>query len=171
MKILNYIPLLFLSLSLSCSQQSKEENTMITKNINTVIDEYHKALNVFLGGDKEPVKQLYSHKDDVTLASPFGPTILGWKKVSEGIDYHVTRFKEGKQISAERIATYESAELVTIMEKEHFQAKIGGRDEKSEVYLRVTTTFRLEDKEWKLVSRHADPINSFNEDGPIRKEK
>ena len=26
------------------------------------------------------------------------PALIGWKKVSEGIDYHAKRFIEGKQI-------------------------------------------------------------------------
>ena len=142
---------------------------MTTTDISHVIDQYHKAVSAILGGNAQPVKLMYSHREDVTLASPFGPTILGWKKVSEGIDYHVTRFKEGKQISTEIIAKYVSPELVTMLEMEHSQVKVGGREEMSLIDLRVTTTFRLEDGEWKLVSRHADPINSFNPDGPLRR--
>ena len=138
--------------------------------ISYVIDHYHKAVKAFLGGNAQPLKLMYSHREDVTLVSPFGPAILGWKNVSEGIDYHVTRFKDGRQISTEMIAKYESPELVTMLEKEHSQAKVGGREELSPIDLRVTTTFRLEDGEWKLVSRHADPINSFNPDGPLRME-
>ena len=143
---------------------------MITTDINRVIDQYHKAVDEFLRGNAEPVKLMYSHQEDVTLASPFGPAILGWKNVSEGIDYHATRFNDGKQIRTELLAKYESPELVTILEMEYSQAKVGGREEMSPIVLRVTTTFRLEDREWKLVSRHADTINSFSPDGPLRKE-
>jgi hypothetical protein len=57
------------------------------------------------------------------------------------------------------------------MEMEHSQVKVGGREEMSLIDLRVTTTFRLEDGEWKLVSRHADPITTFNPDGPLRGDK
>ena len=138
--------------------------------ISHVIDQYHNAINAILGGNAQPIKSMYSNRADVTLATPFGPALVGWKNISEGIDYHVTRFKEGKQIRTERIAKYESPELVTILETEHSQVKVGGREEMSTIHLRVTTTFRLEDGEWKLVSRHADPINTFNPDGPIRND-
>src|SRR5580765_7406913 len=104
MKRINFILLPFLLFIISCNQQSNQKGGNImttTTDISHVIDQYHKAVNAFLGGNVQPVKLMYSHRDDVTLLSPFGPAILGWKNVSEGIDYHVTRFKEGKQISTE----------------------------------------------------------------------
>ena len=35
------------------------------------------AADDFSGGDPGPVKQLFSHRDDVTLANPFGPAVRG----------------------------------------------------------------------------------------------
>jgi hypothetical protein len=174
MKRINFILLPFLLFIISCNQQSNQKGGNImttTTDISHVLDQYHKAVSAILGGNAQPFKLMFSHREDVTLATPFGPAILGWKKVSEGIDYHATRFKEGKQISTEMIAKYESPELITILEMEHSQVKVGGREEISLIDLRVTTTFRLEDGEWKLVSRHADPITTFNPDGPLRGDK
>jgi len=142
--------------------------TMTTSDIGPVIDLYHKALSPFARGDAQPIKPLWSHNDDVALANPFGPAVAGWKKVSEAMDFASSRFKDGELTSAKTIAKYESAELVTILEIENWKAKIGGRQEISAMVLRVTSTFRNENSEWKLVHRHADPINSFNADGPLR---
>ena len=170
MKRIHFFLLLFIVFNISCDEQSnqKESNSMKPTDISQVIDQYHKAVNAFLGGNAEPAKLMYSHREDVTLATPFGGITVGWKNVSEAIDNQVTLFKEGSQISTELIAKYESAELATIMVMEHSQTKFGGREEMSPIDLRVTTTFRLEDGEWKLVSRHADPIISSNPDGPLR---
>jgi SnoaL-like protein len=55
-----------------------------------------------------------------------------------------------------------------IHETEHRQAKVAGRRELSDLDLRVTTTFRLEDGAWKIVHRHADPIATFDAEGPLR---
>jgi hypothetical protein len=35
--------------------------------------------------------------------------------------------------------------------------------------LRVTTIFRLEDDDWKVVQRHADPVTVENTDGVLRR--
>jgi hypothetical protein len=101
MKRINYILLPFLLFIISCNQQSNQKGGNImttTTEISHVIDQYHEAVSTILGGNAQPFKLMLSHRDDVTLATPFGPPILGWKKVSEGIDYHATRFKEGMNL-------------------------------------------------------------------------
>ncbi|WP_205676837.1 nuclear transport factor 2 family protein [Arthrobacter crystallopoietes] len=50
--------------------------------------------------------------------------------------------------------------MAYIVEIERTRVKVGQSDELSPVSLRVTTIFRLEDGQWKVVHRHADPITS-----------
>jgi hypothetical protein len=38
--------------------------------LDRLIERYHLALGEFVKGNPEPVKELFSHKDDVTLANP-----------------------------------------------------------------------------------------------------
>ena len=135
--------------------------------IRDVIDQYHKAVDEFSRGDSLPVKMLFSHRDDVTLANPFGPPVRGWSKASEALDFASSRFKDG-EVSFELIARYETSELVTLFEIENWKAKVGGRQEVSPFVLRVTSTFRREDDDWKVAHRHADPITTFHPDGPLR---
>jgi ketosteroid isomerase-like protein len=45
---------------------------------------------------------------------------------------------------------------------------IGDRDSVEPFDLRVTTTFRHESSEWKIVHRHADPISTEDDSGPLR---
>jgi ketosteroid isomerase-like protein len=56
----------------------------------------------------------------------------------------------------------------TILEVEHWRAHIGDRDSVEPFDLRVTTTFRHESSEWKIVHRHADPISTEDDSGPLR---
>jgi ketosteroid isomerase-like protein len=137
-------------------------------NIQHIIDRYHTAADEFSRGNPLPVKMIFSHQDDVSLANPFGPPVSGWSKVSEALDFASSRFKDGKVINFETIARYETSELATILEIEKWKAKVSGREDVSFFDLRVTSTFRNEDGNWKLVHRHADPINTFNSDGPLR---
>ena len=36
--------------------------------VNKVVEQYHLALGEFVKGDPEPLKMVYSHREDVTLA-------------------------------------------------------------------------------------------------------
>ena len=133
-----------------------------------LIKQYHKMLDEFSRSNPQPAKIMYSHLDDVTLVNPFGTTAVGWKQVSDALDYASSRFRDGEVKDFNLVAKYISSEQVAIYEVEKWKAKVGGKDELSSFDLRVTSTFRLEEKEWKLVHRHADPISDFNEKGPLR---
>ena len=138
--------------------------------IQSVIEEYHRAVDIFSRGNPEPAKKLYSQSNDSMLANPFGSTVKGWDKVSEALDFASSRFRDGQVKSFETIVMYETNDLVTIFETEKWESKVGGKQEISSFNLRVTTTFRKEQNNWKLIHRHADPISSFNVEGPIRKD-
>jgi ketosteroid isomerase-like protein len=51
-----------------------------------------------------------------------------------------------------------TAELAYVVQLEHLEAKVGGREDITPYSLRSTMIFRPEDGVWKVVHRHADPI-------------
>jgi len=132
------------------------------------INLYHKSVDQFSRGNSQPIKLLYSHKDDVFLANPFGLVVVGWNKVSEALDFASSKFSDGEVTKFDLITKYESAELVIVFEVEKWKAKVGERKELASFDLRVTTAFRKEEGNWKVVHRHADPIATFNAEGPLR---
>jgi ketosteroid isomerase-like protein len=138
--------------------------------IQSIIEEYHKAVDIFSRGNPEPVKKLYSQGADAMLANPFGSTVKGWDRVSEALDFASSQFRDGEVTSFETIALYNTNDLVTLFEIERWKSKVGGKQEISSFDLRVTTTLRKEQNNWKLIHRHADAISSFNAQGPIRKD-
>lgn len=136
--------------------------------IGQVIEQYHSGLDVFAAGDPEPIKAMYARSEDVLLANPFGGSSRGWDAVSQALDFASSNFRNGAPVRTEEVSRYVGADLVTLFEREHWETKVGGRDEPSPFDLRVTTTFRLESDGWHLVSRHADPLTTPHPDGPIR---
>jgi ketosteroid isomerase-like protein len=104
----------------------------------------------------------------VLLANPFGGASRGWTAVSQALDFASSNFREGKRVRFEEVSCYSGAALVTLFETEHWETKVGGRDELSPFDLRVTTTFRMDNGDWKIVSRHADPLTTPHPDGPLR---
>jgi ketosteroid isomerase-like protein len=94
--------------------------------------------------------------------------VRGWEQVSQALDYASARFRDGEVTGFDGIAEYVTADLASILELEHWKAKVAGRSEISPFDLRTTSTFRREDDTWKLVHRHADPITTPDPDGPLR---
>lgn len=136
--------------------------------LNTVLTEYNASLDAFAKGDSGPIKPLMSRADDVVLANPFGPAVRGWTDVEARIDYAAARFRDGKMDTPTVVSSLVSGDLAFLHTVEDWSAKISGREDLDTFRLRVTTVFRLEDAAWRIVLRHADPISTEDEDGPIR---
>ena len=123
------------------------------------IEVYHRALDAFVTGEPA-TKQLFSRRDDVTLANPFGPPVRGWNQVEKVMEHAAAQLREGEPHRFERVSEYATADLAYTVWIERSRMKVGGSDELAATALRVTTIFRLEDGEWRIVHRHADPITS-----------
>jgi ketosteroid isomerase-like protein len=132
----------------------------IPAGLEEAIAEYHAAAAEFVRGEPERYKAVYSHRDDVCNANPFRPVAHGWAEVEDTLDRATSLWRDGEVIGFERLATFATPELAYILEFERFRAKIGGSDEMSLVELRVTSVLRLEDGDWRVLHRHADPITT-----------
>jgi ketosteroid isomerase-like protein len=122
------------------------------------LEEYHRAGHEITNGNPEVYKTLYSRRDDVTLANPFGPPARGWREVSATLDRAAENFRNGEVVGFENVSTVITPELAYTVEVERYRARVGGAAEIVPVAIRVTTVFRNEDGVWKVTHRHADPI-------------
>jgi ketosteroid isomerase-like protein len=136
--------------------------------IEETLREFRLAATEMARGNPAAVKALYSDADDITLANPFGHAVRGRADVFSALDFVATRFSDGEVREFDTLARYESPELATFIEVEHWRTRIAGGDV-VEFDLRVSSTYRNEEGTWKLVSRHADPISTFDEAGPVRR--
>jgi len=125
-----------------------------------VLKRYHQALDEIVKGSAEGYKRAYSRRDDVTLANPFGPPARGWEEVAKTLERAASHYRDGEATGFENVAKYMTAELAYTVEIERCRAKVEGRDDITPIAVRVTTIFRSEEGEWKVVHRHADPITT-----------
>ena len=125
-----------------------------------VLEQCQQALREFPRGNPEPMKVMFSHREDVTLANPFGPATRGWEQVAETSDRAASQIRDGEITSFETVAKYVTPELAYVVWIERVKAKIGGRSDAAPFALRVTMIFRPEDGTWKVVHRHSDPITT-----------
>jgi ketosteroid isomerase-like protein len=128
--------------------------------VDQLIEQYDLAVNDFLKGNPEPVLELWSRRDDVTLANPYGGVARGWEQVVEASEQAASTSRDGELVSVEIVAKHVTPELAYVVVIDQAEAKIGGREDITPFALRTTMIFRPEEGEWKVVHRHADPITT-----------
>jgi ketosteroid isomerase-like protein len=139
----------------------KRMDVVAVDDVDELIERYYRAQGEFLRGNPEPVKDLFSRRDDVTLANPYGPPVRGWEKVAEAVEHAASLRSDGTFVEWQIVAKYVSAELAYVLQIERAEAKIGAREDICPLAVRATMIFRPEeDGEWKIVHRHADPITT-----------
>ncbi len=139
----------------------KQMVVVAVDNVDELIEQYYLAQREFLRGNPEPVKNLFSHTEDVTLANPYGPPVRGWEEVAKAVEHAASLRSDGTFLGWQIVAKYVSAELAYVVQIERAEAKIGAREGITPLAVRATMIFRPEeDGEWKVVHRHADPITT-----------
>jgi ketosteroid isomerase-like protein len=133
---------------------------MATPDFGEFVQNYHRALDEFFQGNPEPAKVLYSHREDASLANPFGPVAIGWTQVAETMERAASNYADGGATGFETLASCVTPDMAYIVEEERFRAKVGGQEDFASGALRVTSVLRPEGGVWKIVHRHADPITT-----------
>jgi ketosteroid isomerase-like protein len=124
------------------------------------IEQYRRALDEFMKGNPTPAMQLFSHRDDASIANPYGPPVRGWEQVAQVMEHAASLRRDGEVVGVETIAQCATPALGYIVQVERLKAKIGSREEITPYTLRATMILRPEDGVWKVVHRHADPIST-----------
>ena len=90
--------------------RSARQRRVRVVDLDSTIQAYHDALGHIVKGDPGPLQRLYSHRDDVTLSNPWGPSRRGWADVSAGVERAASQFRDGAPQSRSHDALACSAE-------------------------------------------------------------
>jgi ketosteroid isomerase-like protein len=131
---------------------------MSTPDFAQAVEKDHRATDALIRGDAEPKKEMFSRREDVTLANPVSPPVRGWNHIAETLDGVASQLRDGEPIGFDRVSDFASKYLGYIVEIERTRTRIGDADELASFSLRVTTTYRREEDGWKIAHRHADSI-------------
>ena len=101
----------------------------VVDDVDQLTKQYQLGLEEFMKGNPEPVKELFSHRDDVTLANPLGPPARGWDQVAATIERASSFMRDGEDLHCETVAKYVTPELAYTVWIERVKAKVGGREE------------------------------------------
>jgi ketosteroid isomerase-like protein len=137
-----------------------QELSAIPDTLARAIAVHRDAWNEFAKGNAGPWKQHCSHRDDVTIVGAWGGFEKGWAaQVEKRYEWAAGRFKGSEgSVELENISLVVTAELAYSVDIERARVRVAGKDHLAAMALRVTTIFRLEDGDWKMVHRHADPL-------------
>ena len=125
---------------------------------NQTIEKYHRALNELNKGNAHPVLDIFSGEEDVSLANPSGATVMGRKNVVEAAERLGSDLRDGQSTGFESLTRFVSCDFAYVIENEHYKTKVGVKQDFSQIDLRATSIFRMENGGWKMVHRHADPL-------------
>ena len=146
-----FILLAFVSFSCAKSRLASEEDEKAVMN---AVAQFYAALNTMFTGNVDPMKEVWSHADDVTYMGPVGGFQVGWDKVLENWEAQAAMKLGGKVEAADmRIAVGQDIAVTNNYEKgENTKA----RGEIQKVSIRATNVFRKEDGKWKMIGHHTD---------------
>jgi ketosteroid isomerase-like protein len=118
------------------------------------------AQDAFVKGNPEPVKEMWAHGEEVSVANPYGPPVSGWDEVAKVVEHAASVRRDGQATGYEVVAKGVTAELAYVVQIERAESKVGEREEITPYALRATMIFRAEEGAWRIVHRHADPITA-----------
>jgi len=126
-----------------------------TPEVKAAVAKFHDALNTLFTGDAAPMKAIWSHADDVVYMGPVGGVQVGWTQVEPYWDRQASK-KLGGKVDAVDMHITASPTLGVIHYYEKGENVIDGKPQP--VNIRVTTTFRKEGGQWKVIGHHTDML-------------
>ena len=128
-----------------------------TANFDDVLNQARAALDQIARGDASGYRALYSRRADITVANPFGGVGRGWDEVTEQVERAASYYRDGEATRFDIITKAVTPELAYTVTIEGIETKLASGSDVVPLVVRVTSVYRREDGDWKLVHRHADP--------------
>jgi ketosteroid isomerase-like protein len=140
---------------------------MAPQTFDAAVEAARQNLGSMAKGDAEPSTALWSQRDDVVLANPLGPPIVGFPLVAAETARVASMFVGGEPPEFDEVTRWASDDLGYVVAIEHAHVQRAGSDELVPLDLRVTTIFRREDDGWRVCVRHADRVTAPGRPAPL----
>ncbi len=133
-------------------------NTMLAsddeKAVMQAATQFYAALNAMFTGDLGPMKEVWSHEDDVTYMGPDSGFQVGWDQVL-GSWKAQAAMKLGGEVKPEDIHITVGRDIAVTHNYEKGE-NINAEGKPQMVSIRATSLFRKEDGKWKMIGHHTD---------------
>ena len=140
------------------------------EDVDELIERYQLALDEYMKGNPKPVQELFSHREDASLANSYGPPVRGWDGIAKTTEHAASLRRDGRATGFEIVAKNVTPKLAYVVQIEHLESKVGEREGVTPYALRVTRIFGPEEGVWRVVHRHADQISTPQPAGSVIQE-
>lgn len=110
----------------------------------------------YINGNGDTLTRISTARGSATFYPPGGAVITGAEAVNRAHAEGAMLFRPGSTGRFEILQSGHSGELGFWTGRQHVVAMLRGKPEAVPMTLRVTELFRREDRDWKLIHRHAD---------------
>ncbi|MBI1882836.1 MAG: nuclear transport factor 2 family protein [Chlamydiae bacterium] len=129
---------------------SEDKKTAVLK----AAEQFYVALNALFTGEVAPMKEVWSHAEDVTYMGPGGGFQIGWTQVLASWEEQAA-MKLGGKVTPDRMQITIGKDIALTHNYE-----IGENVDKDgntkKVSIRATNVFRKEGGLWKMIGHHTD---------------
>lgn len=122
-------------------------------------DNFYSALNTLFTGNSQPMKDAWSHDDDVTYMGPDGLYLVGWDNI-ERMWNSVATLKLGGRVNPQQLHTVIATDMALINCVEIGENEVNGKAET--VSIRSSTVFCKRSGAWKVVAHQTDLLGYMN---------
>jgi len=124
------------------------------KAVKQAVSQFYVALNEMFKGNVKPIKEVWSHTDDVTYMGPGGGIKVGWVQVLASWEAQAA-MKLGGVVKPEGMHIIVGQDIAVTSNYEK-GSNVDSEGKQIEVSIRATNTFRKEDGKWKMIGHHTD---------------
>lgn len=122
--------------------------------VRVAAEAFYSALNTMFTGEMGPMKEVWSHKDDVTYMGPAGGFRSGWKQVLADWETQAA-LKLGGKVEPKEMRITVGHDLAFVSNYEIGQ-NVSADGKPQAVTIRATNLFRKESGNWKMIGHHTD---------------
>jgi len=135
--------------AVECEASEQDEET-----VKQAVSQFYVALNEMFKGNIEPMKEVWSHADDVTYMGPPSGMKIGWAQVLSDWETQAA-MKLGGTVNPENMTITIGNDIAVISNFEK-GSNTNADGKPQEVSIRARNTFRKEDGKWKMIGHHTD---------------
>jgi hypothetical protein len=96
-------------------RQGEEIQVGAVDELDALIEQFNLAQAEFVKGNAEPMNDLFSHIEDVSLNNPLSPPAHGWEQGASTMVRAASQFRDGEIVGLETIEVHVTPEIAYVV--------------------------------------------------------